>query len=50
MKRNSSELTQKNKELADKIHELEMLKLKYEEALTKLEELNTSLINKLMDE
>jgi hypothetical protein len=50
MKRNSSELTQKNKELADKIQELEMLKLKYEEALTKLEELNTSLINKLMDE
>jgi len=28
---------------------MEMLKQKYEEALTKLEELNTSLINKLMD-
>ena len=48
--RNSDLLTQKNNQLVEKIQELESLKLKYEEALTKLEDLNTSLINKLMND
>ena len=47
---NSMELTKKNRELVSKIEELEMLKNKYEEALAKLEDLNTSLISKLMAE
>ncbi len=39
--RNSTELTRKNRELVDKIQELDILKMKYEEALANYQALNT---------
>jgi len=48
--RNAMELTRKNKELVDKIQELDGLKTKYEEALANYQQLNSKLFNKLMTE
>lgn len=45
--RNSVELTRKNKELVDKIQELDILKMKYEEALANYQALNAKVIFKL---
>lgn len=38
--KNSIELTRKNKELVDKLQELDILKMKYEEALANYQALN----------
>jgi len=45
--RNSTELTRKNRELVDKIQELDILKMKYEEALANYQALNTKVMVKL---
>jgi len=45
--RNSVELTRKNKDLVDKIQELDILKMKYEEALANYQALNSRLFEKL---
>jgi len=45
--RNSTELTRRNKDLVDKLQELDVLKVKYEEALANYQALNTSLFKKL---
>ncbi len=42
--RNSVELTRKNKDLVDKIQELDILKMKYEEALANYQALNSRVI------
>jgi len=48
--RNSTELTRKNRDLVDKIQELDILKVKYEEALANYQALNTKLYDKLKKE
>jgi len=45
--RNSIELTRKNSELVNKIQELDVLKLKYEEALANYQALNSQLFTRL---
>jgi len=45
--RNAVDLTRKNRELVDKIQELDVLKLKYEEALANYQALNSQLFNRL---
>ena len=42
--KNSAELTRKNKELIEKIQELDNLKMKYEEALNNYQHLNNQVI------
>jgi len=45
--RNSTELTRKNKDLIDRIQELDVLKLRYEESLANYHALNVKLFEKL---
>jgi len=45
--RNQLELTRKNRELVDKIQELDVLKLKYEEALANYQALNSQMFARL---
>jgi len=46
--RSNLEVTRKNKELVDKIQELDVLKMKYEEALNNYQNLSNKLLTKLM--
>lgn len=46
--RNSLELSKKTKELIDRIHEVEDLKVKYKEALTKYQQSNSQLFEKMI--
>jgi chromosome segregation ATPase len=48
--RNSIELTRRNKELVDRLQELDILKMKYEEGLANYQALNTRLFDKLTTE
>jgi len=45
--RNAIDLTRKNRELIDRIQEVDILKLKYEEALANCQALNSQLFNRL---
>jgi chromosome segregation ATPase len=48
--RNSIELTRRNKELVDRLQELDILKMKYEEGLANYQALNSKLFDKLTTE